>query len=162
MAISNWGEAGDIPLPAEYTGEGIADLAFWRPSNATWYIKVQEPRKTWVGGICSVPAGRKLGQAGDIPVPGDYTGSGKVEPAVQAFHGFNCLLVGDNLNSLQKGAIINLPYRIKSNLLKDRQACKLKLARIYKLVRINTWPDAYRRCTATQYRKQYKLSTCTK
>jgi CSLREA domain-containing protein len=55
-----WGEAGDIPVPAEYYGTGKAVIAQYRPSNGKWYLK---------DGVTV-----RWGEPGDIPVPADYNG----------------------------------------------------------------------------------------
>jgi hypothetical protein len=49
-------------------GDGKTDLALWRPSNGTWYIR----------GIQTT----QYGLTGDIPVPGDYNGDGKTDLAL--------------------------------------------------------------------------------
>jgi hypothetical protein len=63
-----FGETGDIPVPADYDGDGAAELAFFRPSTGRWHISGRE----------SV----KFGEPGDIPVPGDYDGDGRTDLAV--------------------------------------------------------------------------------
>ena len=79
-----WGLAGDTPVPGDYDGAGAAQIAGYRPSNGAWYI-----RSSGVGGGAATPAGKQetpifvtTPQAGDVPVPADYDGIGRVEPAI--------------------------------------------------------------------------------
>jgi hypothetical protein len=61
------GEPGDLPVPADYDGDGREDLAVWRPSTGQWIIKPSSGIK--------LPDVR-LGQPGDFPLTGDFDGDG--------------------------------------------------------------------------------------
>jgi hypothetical protein len=63
-----WGAEGDVPVKADYDGNGTSELAVFRPSNGVWYIQ---------GGTSA-----GWGTNGDLPVPGDYDGDGKADLAV--------------------------------------------------------------------------------
>ncbi len=34
-----WGEAGDVPVPGDYDGNGSTDLAVWRPATGDWFLR---------------------------------------------------------------------------------------------------------------------------
>jgi len=63
-----WGVAGDKPVVADYNGDGRADLALYRPSNGTWYVR----------GVETI----QFGASTDIAVPADYNGDGRTDIAV--------------------------------------------------------------------------------
>jgi len=65
---TSWGQAGDIPVPGDYNGDGKTELAVFRPSSGLWLIQ----------GMPAV----SYGWAGSVPVPGDYNGDGKTDIAV--------------------------------------------------------------------------------
>ena len=59
---------GFTPLSGDFSGDGKTDVAVFRSSNNTWYIR-------GVGHFA-------YGTEGDIPVPADYNGDGKTDIAV--------------------------------------------------------------------------------
>ena len=63
-----YGEPGDLPVPADYNGDGITDFAVYRPSTGQWLVRNQFIL-TW-------------GDPGDIPIPADYDHDGAADLAV--------------------------------------------------------------------------------
>jgi hypothetical protein len=65
---TQWGTAGDIPVPGNYDLDAATEIAIFRPSGGFWYIS----------GIST----SQWGASGDIPVPQDYNGGGVTDLAV--------------------------------------------------------------------------------
>lgn len=49
-----WGVNGDRPQPGQYGGNFWADRTVWRPSNGTWYIRVETCDSAYPG-VCIPP-----------------------------------------------------------------------------------------------------------
>ena len=67
----------DTPVPADYDGDGKADLAIWRGQDSIWYI-----RKSSNATFQLELWGANYAPYFDVPVPGDYDGDGKTDIAV--------------------------------------------------------------------------------
>ncbi len=63
-----FGDSGDVPVPADYNGDRRMDVAIYRPSTGYWYARDQ--------------VAVQFGDAGDKPMPRDYNGDGLMDVAV--------------------------------------------------------------------------------
>jgi len=68
----------DVPVPADYDGDGKADLAIWRGADSIWYIRPSASPNNPILDLW----GANYAPYNDIPTPGDYDGDGKADIAV--------------------------------------------------------------------------------
>ena len=66
--VSLGGDSHDIPVPADYDGDGTTDAAIYNLETMTWRID----------GSANI----QFGRAGELPVPCDYDGDGAADFAV--------------------------------------------------------------------------------
>ena len=46
--VVTWGAVGDVPVPADYDGDGRTDMAVYRPSTGQWFVRNGNPALvTW-------------------------------------------------------------------------------------------------------------------
>jgi hypothetical protein len=70
---TQFGANTDKAVPGDYTGDGKADIAFWRPSNGNWFILRSENLTFF-----AFP----FGANGDVPAPADFDSDGRFDAAV--------------------------------------------------------------------------------
>ena len=84
-----WGLDGDVPVPGDYDGDGVTDLAVWRPSTGMWFIRTSGSGYTDVAGVPVGPrrrhhrAGRLRRRRQDRPRRLPAVHRHVVHPAVQ-------------------------------------------------------------------------------
>ena len=68
-----------VGTPRDYDGNGVADLAVFRPETAEWLVALKDPRGETIGVRVERFGDTRLR---DVPVPADYDGNGVADLAV--------------------------------------------------------------------------------
>ena len=92
-ALIAFGVAGDIPVAGDWDGTGVVRIGVYRPSNASWYLDMNNNGK-WDPGTdlaftfgipsatCTPNTAAGLAACGDIPVVGDWGGTGTTKVGI--------------------------------------------------------------------------------
>jgi len=77
---NQWGLPGDLPIAADFDGDGRSDIAVYRPSTGEWFIRYSTLAYIPYSGNWYYQWGRA--SQNDQPVTGDFDGDGKGDIAV--------------------------------------------------------------------------------
>jgi len=89
----------------DFDGDGITDVAIWRPSDGFWWI---------INSSTGVATSTPWGSPTDVPVPGDYDGDGTTDVAVWRPGNGNWIIIrsGDGeVSTIQWGASSDEPLK---------------------------------------------------
>lgn len=75
----HWGNVGDIPVSGDWNGDGFDTLGLFRPSTGQWFLTDDPYFANSPGAPLTVLS---FASPGDIPVTGDWTGTGTETPGV--------------------------------------------------------------------------------
>ena len=67
-------QGGDVPVAGDWTGGGITQVGLFRPSTGQWFLD-KSANRSWNGcnkDLCIAA----FGASGDVPVSGDWNGTG--------------------------------------------------------------------------------------
>ena len=76
QCIENFGRPGDLPVVGDWNGTGSEQIGYFRPQDRRWYLDLNGNGK-WDGPKVDKVLG-VYGLATDIPVVGDWDGTGKI------------------------------------------------------------------------------------
>jgi PKD repeat protein len=73
--VAGFGAAGDIPIVKDWDGDGISEIAVFRPSAGQWLIDYNG-NYLWDGEGAGQDVSMYLGQNGDVAIAGDWNSNG--------------------------------------------------------------------------------------